>query len=36
MALGRAQRLIIGVIAAAALVSCDQDAATSSEWDEFP
>jgi hypothetical protein len=33
---GRARRLIIGVIAAATLVSCDQGAATSSEWDEFP
>jgi hypothetical protein len=36
MTRGRARRLIVGVIAAAALVSCDQNAATSSEWDEFP
>jgi hypothetical protein len=33
---GRARRLIVGVIAATALVSCSQDTATSSEWDEFP
>jgi hypothetical protein len=36
MTLARARRLAVGVIIAAALVSCDQDASTSSEWDEFP
>ncbi len=36
MTLARARRLAVGVLIAAALVSCDQDVSTSSEWDEFP
>jgi hypothetical protein len=33
---GRTRRLVVGVIAAAALVSCNRDTATLSEWEEFP
>lgn len=36
MTLARARRLAVGILISAALVSCDQDASTSSEWDEFP